>query len=156
MNKKSLVRLLPLLAVVGVLLFFYLRYKVPPQLDVSNLPLETLSGTPAKIALNKGEKLCIKFFATWCIDCRRELPDLMKDTAAFKKENIRLVLVSDEAPEQLQFFIERDLVPFEMLHLKTSFKSAGIYTLPTTYWYDASGALYKKTTGNSNMIEGFK
>ncbi|MFN5318655.1 MAG: TlpA disulfide reductase family protein [Bacteroidia bacterium] len=156
MRKKSLLRLIPIFAGVGVLIFFYIRYRVPPQLDLTSIPLETLSGKPAEIRLNKDERLCIKFFATWCIDCRRELPDLIGDAAALKKEKIRLVLVSDEAPEQLQFFIERDSIPFEMLHLKSSFKSAGIYTLPTTYWYNESGALIKRNTGKSNIIEGFK
>jgi hypothetical protein len=155
MNKKNLARALPAVALMIVLIGVYVRYKVAPQIDLSKLPLETLNREAVEITLNKGEKLCLKFFATWCIDCRRELPELVSDTANFRKENIRLILVSDEPLEQLVFFKQRDSIPFEMLHLKSSFKSVGIYTLPTTYWYDKSGKLFRKKTGKSSIVDGF-
>jgi thiol-disulfide isomerase/thioredoxin len=149
-------RVLPVLALIGVLAGLYFRYKVPPQIDLSTLPMETLNGETVKITMNEREKLCLKFFASWCIDCRRELPALVSDTANFKKEKIRLILVSDEPIDQLVFFKQRDSIPFEMLHLKSSFKSVGIHTLPTTYWYDESGLLFRKKTGKSSIIDGFK
>jgi thiol-disulfide isomerase/thioredoxin len=50
----------------------------------------------------------INFWATWCIPCRKELPDMEKIHRFYSGQPVKVLLVSLDFPTQ----IESDLVPF--------------------------------------------
>jgi len=50
----------------------------------------------------------INFWATWCIPCRRELPEFVKIQAAYLAKKVKIILVSLDFVNQ----IDETLIPF--------------------------------------------
>ncbi len=147
-GRQFLVRiaLFAVLAIAGT--YQYRKYRIAPDLPKEGFDVEALSGE--SLAINPGQNgaIIIKFFATWCIDCRRELPDLKAKAELFKRYNVQVILLSDEARDDLSFFAEREALPFPIYRLPKKFKEYGIYTLPTTYFYSKNGGTNRRYTGN--------
>jgi len=85
------------------------KLPAPKNQTVSNLPKVTQIDAEALKNLLKpnGKPLLINFWATWCVPCREEFPDLVKISADFK-DKIDLITVSlDDLAE-----IKRDVPKF--------------------------------------------
>ena len=138
--------LLILLAAAG--LYQYRKYRVAPELSFDSVEVETLTGQKITLRNNEGKSRIIKFFATWCIDCRKELPKLVALKSEFEKRNIELILLSDEELSTLEPFASFQEVPFPLFKLPKAFKAYGIHTLPTTYVMDGKGKMLDTYTGS--------
>jgi len=152
-GRQFLIRiaLFAVLAIAGT--YQYRKYRVAPDIAASSLWVETLEGKPFTIVPGTGGPLIVKFFATWCIDCRRELPELKEKAELYKRYNVQVILLSDEARDDLSFFAEREALPFPIYRLPKKFKAYGIYTLPTTYVYKKTGHCQEKHTGSKEITE---
>lgn len=72
----------------------------------------------------KGDVVVLNVWATWCVPCVEEFPDLLKLAAAYSDRGVRLVLVSADTPKD----VDRKVRPFLMKHdvaFTTWIKSAG-------------------------------
>jgi peroxiredoxin len=152
-GRQFLVRiaLFAVLAIAGT--YQYRKYRIAPELPKEAFSVETLRGEPVTIRPGQNGALIVKFFATWCIDCRRELPELKAEAELFKRYNIQVILLSDEARDDLAFFAEREALPFSIYRLPKKFKEYGIYTLPTTYLYREDGKIELNFTGTREITE---
>jgi thiol-disulfide isomerase/thioredoxin len=54
---------------------------------------------PRMVAGYKGKVLLVDFWATWCVPCRKELPDLVKLQAKLKARGLEIVTISADEPE---------------------------------------------------------
>lgn len=52
------------------------------------------------IAAHKGKIVLLDFWATWCVPCRAEMPQLVKLSEKLRARGLDLVTVSTDAPEQ--------------------------------------------------------
>src|ERR1700744_2091105 len=69
----------------------------------SKLTPLTLDGYNKLIAAHKGRVVLATFWATYCIPCRAELPELVKLAAQLRPKGLDLVVVSaDEADQEPQ------------------------------------------------------
>ena len=154
-GRQFLIRiaLFAVLAIAGT--YQYRKYRIAPELPKEAFSVETLRGEPVTIRPGQNGALIVKFFATWCIDCRRELPELKAKAELFKRYNVQVILLSDESRDDLSFFAEREALPFPIYRLPKKFKEYGIYTLPTTYVYNKTGLCLEKHTGNKEISENF-
>ncbi|MFN5370564.1 MAG: TlpA family protein disulfide reductase [Bacteroidia bacterium] len=131
----------------------YRKYRIAPDLPAEVFAVESLQGEPVAFRPGQNGALIVKFFATWCIDCRRELPGLKAKAELFKRYKVRLILLSDEAIDDLSFFADREMLPFEIYRLPKKFKEYGIYTLPTTYIYRKNGEIASQYTNTKEITE---
>jgi peroxiredoxin len=152
-GRQFLVRiaLFAALAIAGT--YQYRKYRIAPELPMEAFSVETLRGEPVTIRQGQNGAMIVKFFATWCIDCRRELPELKANAELYKRYNVQVILLSDEARDDLSFFAEREALPFPIYRLPKKFKAYGIYTLPTTYVYKKTGHCQEKHTGSKEITE---
>ena len=93
----------------------------------------------------------VNIWATWCLPCREEFPDLLRLRKTYAKQGLRLVLVNadfgDARAEALQFLSDQG-VDFATLH-KEQDDDAFIRALgggwsgalPATFVFDGTGSL---------------
>jgi len=153
LNKKLLVAGLILFLCFGGI--YYARYRIPPTVSFSNLLLKRLDGSDFSSKSLTNQRTIIQFFATWCPDCRRELPKLIEHFEFLKTKKIHLLLISDEPESVLKSFKERYLIPYDIVVLSKSFKEIGIYTLPTTYFIQSDGTVAFQKTGHVEFSQRF-
>jgi thiol-disulfide isomerase/thioredoxin len=51
------------------------------------------------IAAQKGKVVLVDFWATWCVPCRKEMPELAKLEARLKAKGLVLIPISADEPE---------------------------------------------------------
>jgi thiol-disulfide isomerase/thioredoxin len=54
------------------------------------------------VATHKGKIVLVDFWATWCVPCRAEMPQLVKLSEKLRARGFDLITVSADAPEQEQ------------------------------------------------------
>ena len=145
MSKQRIISTLLILALVAGGIHLYRRYRIAPEVLITDIQVTDLNGKTVDNA--RGQNTILVFFATWCPDCRRELPVLAGLENLLVENNISVVLVSDEPEEKLKMFSTTLPARFSILHLKSKFSDNGIYTLPTTYLFCKDGSTYLKQTG---------
>lgn len=75
------------------------------------LPVSSATIGPLLDSL-KGDVVVLNVWATWCVPCVEEFPDLLKLAAAHVDRGVRLVLVSADTPKD----VERKVRPFLKRH----------------------------------------
>lgn len=64
-------------------------------------PLPKINETsyPKMLAAQKGKVVLVDFWATWCVPCRKEMPELAKLEAKLKAKGLVLIPISADEPE---------------------------------------------------------
>jgi thiol-disulfide isomerase/thioredoxin len=78
---------------LAALLCFALSYAAEPLTRVNELTF------PKLIAAQKGKVVLVDFWATWCVPCRKELPELVKLEAKLRARGLALVTISADEVE---------------------------------------------------------
>lgn len=141
MNKKQLSNILFYGGVAAVLIFFILRYKVAPNLELSGIQVQmSPTETSTLDQVHNGQQL-IHFYASWCGPCMHELPAI----AAYSQEtNTPLTLVTDDTWEKIEAIKSRYHVNVVRVE---SLKDIGVYSIPLTYFVNSSNEISKKQLG---------
>ena len=117
---------------------------------VPQLSVRTLSGDSAR--MGPGEPLTLlNIWATWCIPCQQEFPDLERLHQEFGARGLRVLAVSvdrtDDAP--VHQFAEEHGATFLIGHdpsggISTTYQAIGV---PASYIVDARGRLVARQMG---------
>lgn len=102
-----------------------------------------LDASPAKLRV-------VNLWATWCIPCRREFPDLVRTAAAFDTSDVSLTFASTdftEMEDSVRAYLTREgvrgtayLVTLPQNPAETlAFEPLWAGELPATFVYDAAG-----------------
>lgn len=75
------------------------------------------------VATRKGRVLVVNFWATWCVPCREEMPDLVAASKSFPAKDVAVVLVSVDTSRNASVDVPKFLaelkVPFVCWLAKT-------------------------------------
>lgn len=149
--------LLPLLAIgaMGVLFAGYALHRNPqvqPQAMVSKpMPALTLpeleSGAPTALTATVQGPTLVNFFASWCVPCEIEHPELM----ALKARGVRIVGVAyKDAPENSKAFLARLGDPFAVRLIDRDGRAGvefGTTGVPETFLVSSEGVILAKHQG---------
>lgn len=112
------------------------------------------------VAESKGKPLLINFWATWCVPCRAEFPDLVKIDQDYRPRGLNFVAVSLDELSDLKTSVPQFLTEMKATQLTNFLLSEGdpgaaisaldpdwSGALPATFLYDSQGTLIFKHTG---------
>jgi thiol-disulfide isomerase/thioredoxin len=109
------------------------------------------------VAQNKGKVVVLNFFATWCVPCHTEFPDIIKLQNAYKGKGLQVIEVSMNDvtdKDELQKYLSETKPPFTVYiaantedQFYKDMDSRWDTALPMTMIFDRSGknvAFYKE------------
>ncbi|HKS26435.1 MAG TPA: cytochrome c biogenesis protein CcdA [Pyrinomonadaceae bacterium] len=135
----------------------------PPPVDANatfapEIELKTVDGQPFRLSELKGRVVVLNFWATWCIPCREEIPELNAMQKELGPKGLTIIGPSwDDSAEGIKEFqsdIKQDytvLIGGETVQGKFG----GIPSLPTTFIIDRQGRIRQKIIGARDR-EGFE
>lgn len=112
-----------------------------------SLQLFDLEGEPVAVGELKGKRVFLNFWATWCKPCLAEMPSIDRATLALADKNVIFIAASDEKPDKVKAFKEKNNYQFNIVSTKADLSTLGIYALPATFIFDENGNLVHKETG---------
>ena len=153
--KKVMTLMAALLACLGLTAQNTMEEDLDPQYAVDLLKpgtqapdfaLQDINGKTFKLSDFQGRKVVLVFWASWCPDCRAEVPQLKAMHAAANPEKVAFVSVSfDRTLEALQNFVNENYLPgvqlFDPAGKKDSKVAAdyGVKWIPSLYLIDETG-----------------
>jgi thiol-disulfide isomerase/thioredoxin len=122
------------------------------------------AGYSRLVASARGKVLLVNFWATYCVPCRKEMPQLAALGARYKRQGLEFVTISADEAEQSKdaaAFLDKAKVagPAYIRQAKDDDKfTAGIDAkwsgaLPATFLYDKSGKKARSFFGEVKLAE---
>ncbi|MDH5560851.1 MAG: TlpA family protein disulfide reductase [Deltaproteobacteria bacterium] len=117
---------------------------------IDNFSYRLLSGKTEELDSNQGKILFLNFWATWCVPCKKEMPDMEELHHLLKDTQFRIISISySEEEKKVKEFI--DLYPYSFdIALDSDGKigtKLGVSGLPTTYILDKNLNIIAKAMG---------
>jgi thiol-disulfide isomerase/thioredoxin len=106
-----------------------------------------ISGKPLSIASYKGKVVLVEFWATWCMPCIMELPNILNTYQKYHDKGFEVIGISlDEEQDKLTAFIKQRGMPWPQYFDGQGWKSKlvvkyAVTSIPTTYLLDRKGKI---------------
>lgn len=111
----------------------------------------TIDGQPVDLAQYRGKWVLLNFFATWCVPCRQEHPDLVRFAARHRSQGDAAVVgvVYDDSLDAVRSFVRDEGGDWPMVadpkgRIALDFGVAGV---PESYLITPGGAVAAKVVG---------
>ncbi|RUL63911.1 TlpA family protein disulfide reductase [Dyella dinghuensis] len=134
-----------LLAAMALASPVYAAMPVQPSLKVT-----TLDGKPYDLATQRGHWVIVNFWATWCVPCIKEMPDISHFVATHPNVSAIGIAYDDTEAADIRAFMAKHAVVYPIAQvtmdkpLKDFDEPLG---LPTTYLIGPDGKVAKHFTG---------
>ncbi|MCG8024292.1 MAG: TlpA family protein disulfide reductase [Candidatus Thiodiazotropha endolucinida] len=122
----------------------------------SDFSLPDLTGQIHEGSDYRDRAYIISFWATWCVPCIKELPDLQRAAEILDDENIAIFTVnSGESREVIeQFLVQRSVTLPVLLDQDSSMlRQWRVLALPTSYIVNAKGQVVARVVGGIDWDE---
>jgi thiol-disulfide isomerase/thioredoxin len=118
----------------------------------------TIVGKKIAMAELKGKILLVNFWATDCLSCIKEMPELVKTYNSYKSKGVEFIAVAMpyDPPAQVLNYVMQKAIPFPVMHdglSEVTEKFGGVNLTPTTFIYDKQGKLLQRTVGILNFVK---
>ncbi len=104
-------------AVLAAFMLFLIGSPAVRAQSTGNIDLKSVEPKDIKdlVAQNKGKVVVLNFFATWCVPCHKEFPDIVKLQEKYKSQGLQVIEVSmNDVTEKddMQKFLNETKPPF--------------------------------------------
>lgn len=87
-----------------------------PKAAKLNFTLKDVAGRPVKLADFKGKVVLLNFWATWCVPCRAEIPELVDLQSAYGNDGLQVIGVSvDDPADKIRPFVDKYKINYPVL-----------------------------------------
>lgn len=122
------------------------------------------AGYAKLVAASRGKVLLVNFWATYCVPCRKEMPQLVVLGARYKAQGLDFVTISADEPEQKKdaaAFLDKAKVaaPAYIRQAKDDDRFAALIdakwpgALPASFLYDKTGRKVRSFFGEVPLAE---
>lgn len=122
---------------------FAAAIEVSAQQRAPNLPFKDINGKTIRLSDFKGKVVLLNFWATWCVPCRAEIPDLVKMQRRYRARGLQVLGITypPEQKSEVRSFTRQLKMNYPVIigskGTKQSFTSSE--TLPLTVVIDREG-----------------
>ncbi|MCL5287055.1 MAG: TlpA family protein disulfide reductase [Acidobacteria bacterium] len=112
--------------------------------------LTALDGRETTLEEHRGKVVFVNVWATWCGPCVAEMRGIQSLYDSAQKDGVAFVLVSEEKPEIVKTFVEKEKYTFPVFttqNIPDKFETKGI---PATFIVTRQGAIAHKQVGSAN------
>ncbi len=147
--KNKLLPLVLLIVFVNVLFFVVIKGRKAPEIPIDKTALFDERGNKVTLTDNLGKVMLISYFQSWCVDCRKEQPELEAlQKAVGGEEKLKIFLVSDEDWSKINRVKDATKTNLVFYKSEKTLKEIGIHRFPTTYLLNKKGEVVEA------MVEG--
>ncbi|BAU29056.1 thiol-disulfide isomerase/thioredoxin [Aneurinibacillus soli] len=116
---------------------------------------QTVQGSTVQLSHLKGKGALVNFWGTWCPPCREEMPALQQAALEFKGKNVEVIAVNaGEADVTVASYLRTNQIDTLAVALDPSKEISRRYKitpLPTSFFINPDGTLYKKVEGGMTL-----
>jgi len=148
---------LAIVVIVGLRVFLQQGNPLPPSPLVGkqapDFTLPTLDGTAVSLSQFQGQPVLINFWASWCLPCREEMPELVRSYEAHKSEGLVILglnLTYSDTLTDVQAFVNEFHMTFPVLLDKDGQVAEKLYPLPgvpTSIFINRDGTIARVQVG---------
>jgi len=118
-------------------------------------PLE--GGEPVSLADLHGDIVVVNFFASWCLECRKEHRALTSTANAFADDGVTLVQIAyqESPPDTLEYLETEGRADSAFYLADPGSRTAiayGVFGIPETFFIDDDGVVVGKIIGESDAL----
>ena len=141
------------------------RFEVPRKsVYLSNFEYNLLNGGKENLLGNRDQIILLNFWATWCLPCKREMPDLEELNSLMKGEKFRILAINTgDDRKKVTRFTRKFSYSFDVALDERKILSSRlkVYGLPTTYILNRKGRVLGKVVGpvdwkEPSLVDFFK
>ena len=129
----------------SLLLMVFGAIEVSAQQKMPDLSLKDINGKIFKLADLRGKVVLLNFWATWCVPCRTEIPDLVKKQRDYRANGLQIVGITyppEKMNEVRRFARELKInYPVAIGTKETKREFTSSETLPLTVIIDREGTI---------------
>ncbi len=159
-------------AIGAIVTLMVMRQQTPQQTAIGSLvvgkqapdfTLPMLNGTEVSLSQFRGQPVLINFWASWCLPCREEMPELVRAYESHKAEGLMILglnlTYSDSVPDA-QAFAEEFHITFPVLLDEDGSVVERLYQvpgIPTSIFINQDGTVERIQVGqmSGKQIEQF-
>ncbi len=146
--KNNWLFLLLLVSVVIIGIYNYKKYRVAPTLAAPEIQFTNSNNENYTLENFSDKNVIVIFAASWCRDCREEIPALEIMKQELGNNNFHFITLTDDSFEKIERFKLATGSTFDFYKLKNSLKENNIHSIPTAYIINKKGEIVFSYVGN--------
>ncbi len=130
-----------------------LAFAIPVQAAMPAQPtlhVTTLDGRTFDLAAQRGKWVIVNYWATWCVPCIKEMPDISRFVAAHQNATAIGLAYEDSEPADIRAFLAKHPVVYPIAQVSLDQPPKDFDEprgLPTTYLINPDGEVAKHIVG---------
>jgi len=154
--KKSTLLLIGIVIIAAIAFYAYRKTAPIPDLALSQMNIEDLSGNPVNLTFKSNRPLVVLFWSTTSKNSQNTITALSKIQQKYGSQ-VNFILVSDEEANKITVYKSTNMLPFFFVRSIKPIDEYGIHHVPALYFFSADNKLLAKESGNINAsnIESF-